>query len=87
MEEHDALKQELLAREKSYWAAIKEKNSRVAANLSDDPCIVVGAQGVALGEFNRVAWRTRARRTGADPTAHREQVPGSTQRCSPFWQG
>lgn len=47
MEQQDTLKQELLAREKSYWTAIKEKDSRVAAHLSDDPCIVVGAQGVS----------------------------------------
>jgi ketosteroid isomerase-like protein len=47
MEQHDALKQELLAREQDYWNAIKEKNARVATSLSDDPCIVVGAQGVS----------------------------------------
>ena len=47
MEQQDALKQELLAREERYWNAIKEKDSQVAAHLSDDPCIVVGAQGVS----------------------------------------
>ena len=47
MEQQDALKQELLAREERYWNAIKEKDSQVAVHLSDDPCIVVGAQGVS----------------------------------------
>jgi hypothetical protein len=47
MEQHDALKQELLAREEDYWNAVKEKNARVATRLSEDPCIVVGAQGVS----------------------------------------
>ena len=53
MEQQDALKQELLALETRYWDAIKAKDSRTAANLSGDPCIVVGAQGV--GEVRREA--------------------------------
>ena len=53
MEQHAALHQELLALEHRYWNAIKEKNAAVAARLSDDPCIVVGAQGV--GELSRSA--------------------------------
>ena len=53
MGQHDALEQELLAREKRYWNAIKTKDARVAAQLTDDPCIVVGAQGV--GELSRSA--------------------------------
>src|SRR5438046_5257132 len=53
MEQHDALKQELLKREKQYWDAIREKDAQVAARLSDDPCIVVGAKGV--GEVSRNA--------------------------------
>ena len=51
MEQQEALKEELLALETSYWNAIKQKDARVAVNLSDDPCIVVGAQGV--GEIDR----------------------------------
>lgn len=46
MEQHDVLKRELLEREDRYWNAIKAKDSKVATSLSDDPCIVVGAQGV-----------------------------------------
>ncbi len=53
MEQQDALKQELLALENRYWNAIKQKDAQVAASLSDDPCIVVGAQGV--GEIDRRA--------------------------------
>jgi ketosteroid isomerase-like protein len=53
MEQYDALKEELLTREKQYWSAIRERDARVAARLSDDPCIVVGAQGV--GELSRAA--------------------------------
>ncbi len=53
MEQHEALKQELLKKEKQYWNAIRENDAQVAARLSDDPCIVVGAQGV--GELSRSA--------------------------------
>jgi len=44
-------KQELLALEKQYWNAIREKDSATASSLSDDPCVVVGAQGV--GEMGK----------------------------------
>jgi hypothetical protein len=53
MEEHAALERDLLAHEHSYWEAIKEKNAKLASRLTDDPCIVVGAQGV--GELSRGA--------------------------------
>jgi ketosteroid isomerase-like protein len=55
MEQTDALKQELVALETRYWNAIKAKDSRTAESLSDNPCIVVGAQGV--GEIRRDALR------------------------------
>lgn len=44
---------ELLALEKKYWAALKAKDSSTAASLSDEPCVVVGPQGVA--ELDRSA--------------------------------
>lgn len=47
MRTEDALKDELVALEKRYWNAIREKDATTAADLSDDPCIVVGAQGVS----------------------------------------
>lgn len=46
MERQETLKQELLALEKRYWTAIKDNDSHTASELSDDPCLVVGAQGV-----------------------------------------
>lgn len=51
MEQPSALKQELLALENRYWNAIKQKDAGVAVSLSDDPCLVIGAQGV--GEIDR----------------------------------
>ena len=42
----DALKQEILALETRFWDAVQSRDSQTAARLSDDPCIVVGSQGV-----------------------------------------
>jgi hypothetical protein len=39
--------EEMLNLEKLYWSAIKEKDAVVARQLSLDPCIITGAQGVA----------------------------------------
>ena len=39
---------ELLDLEKRYWRAIKEKDADAAMSLTDEPCIVTGAQGVGL---------------------------------------
>lgn len=44
----NGLKRELLDLESRYWRAIKEKDADTALNLTDDPCILSGAQGVAL---------------------------------------
>jgi uncharacterized protein (TIGR02246 family) len=41
-----AVEQELLALEKKYWQAIKDKDANAAMRLSDDQCIITGAQGV-----------------------------------------
>jgi len=46
MQTDDVLKQQLISRENDYWMAVKEKNAEAAARLSDDPCMVVGAEGV-----------------------------------------
>lgn len=40
------IRNELLALERSYWRALQERDSEMAAALSQDPCVVVGAQGV-----------------------------------------
>jgi hypothetical protein len=44
---------ELLELERQYWNAIVYKDASSAADLSDDPCVVVGAQGV--GELDKQA--------------------------------
>lgn len=38
---------ELLKLERQYWQAIKDKDIDAALRLTDDPCIVAGASGVA----------------------------------------
>lgn len=38
--------QEVLALEKQYWQAIKNRDVEGALRLTDDPCLVAGAQGV-----------------------------------------
>ncbi len=38
---------QLLDHEKQYWQAIKDKDVQAAMRLTDDTCIVTGAQGVA----------------------------------------
>ena len=38
---------ELIELETQYWQAIKDKDAAAALRLTDDPCIVAGAQGVA----------------------------------------
>lgn len=40
-----AVEQELLALEKRYWQAIKDKDADTAMRLSDDPCLVTGPEG------------------------------------------
>lgn len=40
------VEQELLELETQYWNAIKDKNVDAAMRLTDDPCIVTGAQGI-----------------------------------------
>lgn len=40
------LGKELLALEKQYWNAIQKGDVETAMRLSDDPCIVTGAQGI-----------------------------------------
>ncbi len=37
---------ELLGLERRYWDALKNRDAATAAELSDDPCVIAGAQGV-----------------------------------------
>ena len=53
MQHGEATKQELMALEEQYWNAIKERDPATAEALSDDPCVIVGAQGV--GEVDRAS--------------------------------
>lgn len=40
-------KDEVLGLEKEFWDAMKKKDAQTAARMTDDQCIVVGAQGVS----------------------------------------
>jgi uncharacterized protein (TIGR02246 family) len=46
---------EILELEKRYWQAIRDKNVNAAMQLTDDPCIVIGAQGV--GQIGHAAFK------------------------------
>ena len=43
----NAHEQELMEVERRFWNAIKEKDASTASELTDDQCVVVGAQGVS----------------------------------------
>ena len=46
------VEKELLELERSYWQAIRDHDLEAALKLTDDPCIVAGAQGVASFDKN-----------------------------------
>jgi hypothetical protein len=46
---------ELVELERSYWQALKDRDVATTVRLTDDPCIVTGAQGV--GRFDRAAFK------------------------------
>lgn len=58
------LEQELWELERRYWQALKDQDVDTVMGLTDDPCIVTGAQGVGtlakeeLGEMMRAATYT-----------------------------
>jgi hypothetical protein len=41
-----AVEQEIIELETEYWRAIRDKDTDAAVRLTDDPCLVSGAQGV-----------------------------------------
>lgn len=43
----NARDQELLELERLYWQAIRDRDAETAMRLSDDPCYLAGAQGIA----------------------------------------
>jgi hypothetical protein len=50
--------EELLEREKEFWNAMKAKDAKGAQRMTDDGCIVVGAQGVMAIDAERMATMT-----------------------------
>ena len=73
---------ELLQAESRYWDSMKDRDPREAGDLTDDECIIVGAQGVMTVSPEMVAkmleggtWRTgrilafERRPNGASPIA------------------
>lgn len=46
-----AIEKEVLELEQKYWQAIQDGDAEATARLSDDPCLVTGAQGV--GQLSR----------------------------------
>ena len=50
--------QELLDLERSYWQAIKERNGSLITKLTDDGCVVAGAQGIAKLDRSTIAAMT-----------------------------
>jgi len=48
-----SVENELVELERQYWQAMKDGDAEVVARLSDDPCVVAGAQGV--GQIDRAA--------------------------------
>jgi uncharacterized protein (TIGR02246 family) len=53
------VEKELLKLEREYWQAIKDKDVEAAMRLTDDPCIVAGAQGI--GRIDRKAMESMMR--------------------------
>ena len=43
----EAIKAELLSCERRYWQSIKDRDPETARQMTDFPCIITGAQGVA----------------------------------------
>jgi uncharacterized protein (TIGR02246 family) len=54
------IEQELLELEKQFWQAIKDKNANAVASLSDDPCLITGAQGVSRVDRQAMMGLTKA---------------------------
>lgn len=52
-------KQELLDVEKEFWDAMKTKDAKIAGRLTDDGCIIVGAQGVSAIDSQAMAKMTK----------------------------
>jgi ketosteroid isomerase-like protein len=51
----DTIERELMDLERRYWQALQDKDVAAALELTDDPCVVAGAQGV--GVIDHAAYR------------------------------
>jgi hypothetical protein len=51
--------QELLEKEREFWNAMKAKDAGAASRMTDDGCIIVGAQGVSAIDAKTMAKLTR----------------------------
>ena len=51
----NAVENQLVELERQYWQALKDQDDATAVKLSDDPCIVAGAQGVATFDRKSMA--------------------------------
>jgi hypothetical protein len=60
------LERELLALENRYWQAMQQKDVATALDLTDEPCIVTGAQGV--GQVDKESFETMMRNAHWDIT-------------------
>lgn len=50
-----SLERELLEHERQFWDAMKTKNAQRAGEMTDDGCIIVGAQGVSAIDSQTMA--------------------------------
>jgi hypothetical protein len=51
----NALENQIIDLEREYWQALQDGNAETPVRLSDDPCIVAGAQGVSSLDRQAVA--------------------------------
>jgi hypothetical protein len=49
------LHEQLKSLEERYWDAVQHKDAEEMKALTDDPCIVVGSQGVAVADIDKMA--------------------------------
>lgn len=69
------LEAELLGLERRYWQALKDKDAETAMQLTDDPCIVTGAQGVHALDRKTIGAMMKA----ATYTLHRFEIRDGAQ--------
>jgi len=65
----DTIERELVDLERRYWQALKDRDVAAAVELTDEPCIVAGAQGVGRAPSCRLCAHDGARHVD-DPRLH-----------------